>query len=96
MGMSLEELLALLPDNDVGAIDAADIRVVTTELFTLAQTAMTDAAQATSVAGEPTARSVCSAMRQHRLGPMQQRPRPRRPLRRRLHPLRSPLHPLHR
>jgi hypothetical protein len=30
---SLEELLALLPDNDIGAIDAADLRTIITDLW---------------------------------------------------------------
>lgn len=33
MPMSLEDMLALLPDNHEGAIDAADLRVVVTELY---------------------------------------------------------------
>src|SRR5215204_1236659 len=36
--MTLEELLALLPDNDTGAIDAADLRTVVTELWQVANT----------------------------------------------------------
>lgn len=32
--MTLEELLALLPDNNTGAIDAADLRTIVTELYT--------------------------------------------------------------
>jgi hypothetical protein len=36
--MSLEELLALLPDNNSGAIDAADLRTIVTELFYAANT----------------------------------------------------------
>jgi len=36
--MTLEEMLALLPDNSVGAIDAADLRVIVTELFHAANT----------------------------------------------------------
>lgn len=31
--MTLEELLALLPDNTTGQIDAADLRTIVTELF---------------------------------------------------------------
>lgn len=31
---SLDDLLALLPDNDYGAIDAADLRMITTALWT--------------------------------------------------------------
>jgi hypothetical protein len=34
--MTLEELLALLPDNTTGDIDAADLRTIVTELHTLA------------------------------------------------------------
>lgn len=30
---SLDELLALLPDNDAGAIDASDLRAIVTDLF---------------------------------------------------------------
>jgi hypothetical protein len=36
--MSLDELLALLPDNSTGAIDAADLRAIVTELFNAANT----------------------------------------------------------
>lgn len=32
--MTLEELLALLPDNDAGAIDAVHLRTIVTELWT--------------------------------------------------------------
>lgn len=32
--MTLDELLALLPDNDTGAIDASDLRTIVTELYT--------------------------------------------------------------
>jgi len=35
--MTLEEMLELLPDNDTGAIDAADLRSVVTGLYELAQ-----------------------------------------------------------
>ena len=31
--MTLDELLALLPDNTTGAIDAVDLRTIVTELF---------------------------------------------------------------
>ena len=34
--MTLDELLALLPDNTTGAIDAADLRIIVTELFAMA------------------------------------------------------------
>jgi hypothetical protein len=50
--MTLEEMLALLPDNDVGAIDAADLRVIVTELFTIADTARTTAEAASGVAND--------------------------------------------
>jgi hypothetical protein len=36
--LELDELLALLPDNTTGAIDAADLRTIVTELFTAANT----------------------------------------------------------
>jgi hypothetical protein len=36
--MTLEEMLALLPDNTTGAIDAADLRAIVTDLFTAANT----------------------------------------------------------
>lgn len=32
MAMTLAEMLALLPDNDTGEIDAADLRTIVTEL----------------------------------------------------------------
>lgn len=38
MAMTLEELLALLPDNDTGDIDAADLRTIVTELATATAT----------------------------------------------------------
>ena len=46
--MTLEELLALLPDNTTGEIDAADLRTVVTELFnkTAAAEARLDALEA--------------------------------------------------
>jgi hypothetical protein len=31
--VTLDDLLALLPDNDTGAIDAADLRTIVTELW---------------------------------------------------------------
>lgn len=36
--MELNELLALLPDNNTGAIDAADLRTIVTELYGQSQT----------------------------------------------------------
>jgi hypothetical protein len=39
MALTLAELLALLPDNSTGAIDADDLRTVVTELFTPAHSA---------------------------------------------------------
>lgn len=36
--MTLEEILALLPDNSVGAIDAADLRTAVTELWARSST----------------------------------------------------------
>lgn len=36
--MTLDELLALLPDNDSGEISAADLRTIVTELHTVANT----------------------------------------------------------
>lgn len=38
MAMTLAELLALLPDNNSGAIDAADLRAIVTELYEAANT----------------------------------------------------------
>jgi hypothetical protein len=35
MAMTLEELLALLPDNTTGAIDASDLRAIVTELYNI-------------------------------------------------------------
>jgi hypothetical protein len=50
--MTLDELLALLPDNNTGAIDAADLRTIVTDLFTKAGAA---AAGVVSVAGDVSA-----------------------------------------
>lgn len=36
--MTLDEMLALLPDNTTGAIDASDLRDIVTDLFTAANT----------------------------------------------------------
>jgi hypothetical protein len=41
MPMTLDEMLALLPDNNTGAIDAIDIRTIVTELYNAAHTAFT-------------------------------------------------------
>jgi hypothetical protein len=38
MTMTLDEMLALLPDNTTGAIDAADLRAIVADLFTAANT----------------------------------------------------------
>jgi len=38
--MTLEELLALIPDNDAGAIDADDLQTIVTELFNRAGNTM--------------------------------------------------------
>lgn len=46
--MTLEELLALLPDNDTGAIDAADLRTIVTDLYGQ----IADIANVTGVVGD--------------------------------------------
>lgn len=51
--MTLEELLALLPDNGTGEISAADMRTIVTELYsytTTVQTALNDGAVQTGQA----------------------------------------------
>src|SRR5262245_60262982 len=41
--MTLDELLALLPDNTTGEIDAADLRTIVTELFNKTAAVQTEA-----------------------------------------------------
>src|SRR5262245_52811150 len=43
MPMTLAELLALLPDNNTGDIDAADLRTIVTELFDNTATVLAEA-----------------------------------------------------
>jgi hypothetical protein len=55
MAMTLQEMLDLLPDNDMGAITASDMRTIVTELFgytTDVQQALNDGAVTTGQAIE--------------------------------------------